>query len=90
MLLQTNFETGLLDRCTKNVNIMEDKNKNTEKKEVRNDLIDIDDAKPTRTEENIEQTSSSSITTKFTKDHGRKHEPMGGGHEPGTNPGTGF
>lgn len=68
---------------------MENKDKNNKEKEVRNDLIDINDEKPTRTEENIESTSSSSITTNFTKKHPRKHEPLGGSHEPGTNPGTG-
>lgn len=69
---------------------MEYKNKNNKEKEVRNDLIDIDNEKPTRTEENIESTSSSTITTNFTKKTPRKHEPMGSGHEPGTTPGTGF
>ncbi len=65
-------------------------NKDKKEKEVRNDLIDIDDKKPTRTEENIESTSSSTITTNFTKKPPRKHEPFGDGHEPGTTPGTGF
>lgn len=69
---------------------MEDKNKDKKEKEVRVDLIDIDDTKPARTEENIESTSSSTINSKFTKNHPRKHEPLGGGHEPGTTPGTGF
>ncbi|MNJ93126.1 hypothetical protein D3C87_108050 [compost metagenome] len=68
---------------------MDNKDKNNKEKEVRNDLIDIDDTKPTRREENIESTSSSTITTNFTKNHPRKHEPLGGGHEPGTTPGTG-
>ncbi|WP_199121178.1 hypothetical protein [Pedobacter sp. ASV28] len=69
---------------------MERANKNEKKKEIRNDLIDIDDTKPTRTEENIEKNSSSSIKTNFSKNHTRKHPPMGDGHEPGTTPGSGF
>lgn len=66
----------------------EDKDK--KEKEVKVDLIDIDDTKPARSEENIELTSKSTISSKFSKNPPRKHEPMGGGHEPGTNPGTGF
>ncbi len=72
----------------KNYKIMENKDK--KEKEVRNDLIDIDETKPTRTEENIESNPSSSISSKFTKNHSRKHEPLSDGHEPGTTPGTGF
>lgn len=68
---------------------MERENKN-DKKNVRNDLIDTDDTKPTRTEENIESTASSTVKTDFDKKHGRTHKPMGDGHEPGTTPGTGF
>ncbi len=69
---------------------MENKNKYNEKKEVRPDLIDLDDDKPTRSEENIELTSKSKITSNFSKNPPRKHEPMGGNHEPGTTPGTNF
>lgn len=65
-------------------------NKDKKEKKVRNDLIDIDETKPTRTKENIESTSSSTINTNFGKKHPRKHEPLGDGHEPGTTPGTGF
>ncbi|MFN0257052.1 hypothetical protein [Pedobacter ureilyticus] len=65
-------------------------NKDKKEKDVRVDLIDIDDTKPARTEENIESTSSSKVTSKFSKTPPRKHEPLGGGHEPGTDPGTGF
>lgn len=72
----------------KNYKIMENKDK--KEKEVRNDLIDIDETKPTRTEENIESNPSSTISSKFTKNHSRKHEPLSDGHEPGTTPGTGF
>jgi len=72
----------------KNDKIMENKDK--KEKEVRNDLIDIDETKPTRTEENIESNPSSTINSKFTKNHSRKHEPLSDGHEPGTTPGTGF
>ena len=64
--------------------------KDKKEKEVRNDLIDMDDTKPARTEENIETTSSSTIKSNFSKKHPRKHDPMGDGHEPGTTPGTGF
>jgi len=65
-------------------------NKDKKEKEIRNDLLDIEETKPTRTEENIESVSSSTITTNFTKKHSRRHEPMGSGHEPGTTPGAGF
>ncbi|WP_343533211.1 hypothetical protein [Pedobacter sp.] len=65
-------------------------NKDKKEKEVRNDLIDINETKPTRTEENIERNSSSSIDSKFAKNHSRRHKPLSDGHEPGTTPGTGF
>jgi hypothetical protein len=65
-------------------------NKDSKKKEVRNDLINLDDTTPTRKEENIEKDAASTIKTKFNKKHGRTHKPLGDGHEPGTTPGTGF
>lgn len=65
-------------------------NLENKEKEVKVDLIDIDDTKPTRSEENIELTSKSTISSKFSKTPPRKHEPMGGSHEPGTTPGTNF
>jgi len=70
---------------------MENKDRNEKReKEVRNDLIDIDETKPTRTEENIESSSSSTINSNFSKKYSRRHEPFSDGHEPGTTPGTGF
>jgi len=65
-------------------------NKDKKEKEVKVDLIDIDDTKPTRTEENIEKAPTSTVETKFSKNHTRRHNPMGGSHEPGTTPGSGF
>ncbi len=65
-------------------------NKDNKKKEIRNDLIDLDETKPLRKEENIETDAASSIKTNFDKKHGRNNKPLGGGHEPGTTPGTGF
>jgi hypothetical protein len=42
-----------------------------------------------RNEENVEKNSSSKINSNFKKKHGRTNNSMGGGHEPGTMPGTG-
>ncbi|MGV3545491.1 MAG: hypothetical protein ACO1N4_00410 [Pedobacter sp.] len=74
---------------------MENREKNenldNKEKEVKVDLIDIDDdTKPGRSEENIELAAKSTISSKFSKTPPRKHEPMGGSHEPGTTPGTNF
>jgi hypothetical protein len=60
------------------------------KKDVKNDLIDVENENDTvRNEENIEKNSSSKVTTTFQKNHGRTNPPLGDGHEPGTIPGTG-
>ena len=65
-------------------------NYNEKDKVVKNDLIDTDNEKETpRNEENIEKNSSSNVTTKFEKKHGRTNNSFGDGHEPGTIPGTG-
>lgn len=59
-------------------------------KVVENDLLDKK-AEDTRTEENLDEAKSSKITTNlFNKDHGRKNNSMGPGHEPGTTPGSGI
>lgn len=64
--------------------------KNEQKKVVKNDLIDLaNEAQEPRKKENIEKSSSSKIaSTKFSKKHGRVHNALGEGHEPGTTPGT--
>ncbi len=65
-------------------------NYNETDKKVKNDLIDVDNEKETiRNEENIEKNSSSTVTSKFEKKHGRTNNAFGAGHEPGTIPGTG-
>lgn len=67
-----------------------EKKENENKKEVRNDLIDIDDEnKKPRNEENIEKNTSSNPTSKFEKNHTRTNHSLGDGHEPGTIPGGG-
>ncbi|RYG12817.1 MAG: hypothetical protein EOO07_18495, partial [Chitinophagaceae bacterium] len=59
-------------------------NQNENKKDVRNDLIDVDKEKDTpRNEENIEKNTSSNPTSKFEKKHGRTNNAFGTGHEPG-------
>lgn len=62
-----------------------------EKKSLQNDLIDIDkDQEEMRRKENVEKNSSSKIvSSKFSKLHGRVHNSLGDGHEPGTIPGAG-
>lgn len=68
---------------------METKNEN--KREVKNDLIDVENGEKdtVRNEENIEKNTSSNPTSMFEKKHGRTNNAFGDGHEPGTTPGTG-
>lgn len=69
---------------------MENYNENEKKRAVKNDLIDVDTEKDTpRNEENVEKNSSSNVTSKFEKKHGRTNQAFGDGHEPGTIPGGG-
>ena len=67
-------------------------NQEENKKEVKSDLIDAvnPDKETKRTEENIEKSSSSNPTSMFEKKHTRSNHALGGSHEPGTTPGTGF
>jgi hypothetical protein len=68
-------------------------NYNEKKKDVKNDLIDVDanNTDDNRRKENFEKSSSSNITTeKFNQDHGRTNNSLGDGHEPGTTPGAGI
>ncbi|WAC40630.1 hypothetical protein [Pedobacter sp. SL55] len=83
------FENEFVRKMYQNFNSMENY-KDKKEKETKVDLIDIDDTKPARSEENIEKAPTSAVETKFNKNHTRRHEPMGGSHEPGTTPGTGF
>lgn len=49
-------------------------------------VTDAEEETP-RNEENVEKSTSSKITSKFTKKHGRTNHAFGAGHEPGTIPG---
>lgn len=65
-------------------------NDKEKKRDIKNDLIDVGTEKEEpRNEENVEKNSSSNITSKFEKKHGRTNQSFGDGHEPGTIPGGG-
>jgi hypothetical protein len=67
-------------------------NQKENNKDVKVDLIDAvtQDNETTRSEKNIEKSKSSNPTSNFEKKHARTNHALGGSHEPGTTPGTGF
>lgn len=73
---------------------MENHKENQEEtnREVKVDLIDAvnPDKETSREEKNIEKSKSSNPTSNFEKKHARTNHALGGSHEPGTTPGTGF
>ncbi len=57
-------------------------------KVVKNDLLEKK-AEDVRDDYTIDKNKSSKVTTKlFSKDHKRKNNSFGPGHEPGTTPGS--
>ena len=68
---------------------METNNEKNRKVAVDDSVADTEQETP-RNEENIEKNSSSKVTSKFEKKHGRTSNSLGDGHEPGTIPGSGF
>lgn len=67
-------------------------NQKENNRDVKVDLIDAvtPDNETTRSEKNIEKSKSSNPTSNFEKKHARTNHSLGGSHEPGTTPGSGF
>lgn len=59
-------------------------------KVVENELLDKK-AEDVRNDEHLDENKSSKVATNlFNKDHGRKNNSFGPGHEPGSTPGSGI
>lgn len=63
---------------------------NGKKRNVSNNVFNVKEVKESHHKENFELNSTSYVTSRFDKKHGRRHYSFGDGHEPGTLPGAGF